>query len=196
MACSGDARAGRGPAPRTRPSRPSGGPPLLVREPHGLRGHLPDDAGGQKRGGDAATRRGGGACAPGAAAVRGLGAPRCPAPVRPHLTFPGPLLTVLPRVRSFARGCAQTCTHTQACTHKHVHTLTSVHTRKHALFCLTTPEAASLHPHLTDQPARQGPLLSPRGSPGGLLGSEGLLQYGELRPAVEGTPGTGAQKTG
>ena len=50
--------------------------------------------------------------------------------------------------------------------------------------------------HFTDQAARRGPLLSPRGSPGDLEGSEGLVQCGVLRPAVEGTPGAGAQKPG
>ena len=128
----------------------------------------------------------------------GTGHPRAalpPVPSPPHIPQPA-ACHAPPGPELCTRVCVDMRIHTQACTHNHVRTLTSMHTRKHALFCLTTPEAVSLHPHLTDQPARQGPLLSPRGSPGGLAGSEGLLQYGELRPAVEGTPGAGAQKTG
>lgn len=41
-------------AARPLPAPPAGGPPLLVREPEGVRDHLPDDAGGQGLGGDAA----------------------------------------------------------------------------------------------------------------------------------------------
>lgn len=141
VVCSEDTRAGRGLAQRTRPSRPSGGPPLLVREPQGLRGHLPDDAGGQWRGGDAATRRGGGACAPGAAAVRGLGSPQCPAPgpaptshspARCSLCSPGSgaLHTgVLRRAHTHRHAHTSMYAHLQACTHMQACPLPSHHPR-------------------------------------------------------------------
>lgn len=147
-----DTRAGRGLAPRTRPSHPPGSPPLLVREPHGLRGHLPDDAGGQWHGGDAAACRDGRASAPGPAAVRGPGVPRCPGPrvpPSPHIPRPLHCSPCSPGSGALHMGvCGRVHTHTSMHTqsrHAHAHKLA---------LSVSPPRRQSLHPHFTDQAAR------------------------------------------